>query len=151
MQNYALLKRCGKYRKPVLLKRGMSATIQEFLLAAEYILKEGNHDVILCERGIKTFETYTRNTLDISAVPIVKMESHLPVIVDPSHSAGMKELIPALSRASVAVGADGIIVEVHHQPEKALCDGHQALREQDLETVLREVQRVAGVMDRTVQ
>jgi len=151
MQNFSLLKRCGKYRKAVCLKRGMSATIQETLLAAEYILKEGNHDVMLCERGIKTFETYTRNTLDISAVPALKLESHLPVIVDPSHSAGMKELIPALSRASVAVGADGIIVEVHHQPEKALCDGHQALRPQDLEVVLREVKRVAAAMDRVVQ
>jgi 3-deoxy-7-phosphoheptulonate synthase len=151
MQNFSLLKKCGKVKKPVLLKRGMSSTIQEFLLAAEYILKEGNRDVILCERGIKTFETYTRNTLDISAVPVVKLESHLPVIVDPSHAAGIRELIPALSRAAVAAGADGIIVEVHHQPEKALCDGQQALREQDLVTVLAEVKRVAQVMDRTVQ
>jgi 3-deoxy-7-phosphoheptulonate synthase len=151
MQNFSLLKKCGKYRKPVCLKRGMSATIQETLLAAEYILKEGNHDVMLCERGIKTFETYTRNTLDISAVPALKLESHLPVLVDPSHSAGMRELIPALSRASVAAGADGILVEVHHQPERALCDGQQALREEDLKTVMAEVKRVAGVMNRTVQ
>lgn len=151
MQNFALLKKCGKYRKPVMLKRGMSATIQETLLAAEYILKEGNHDVMFCERGIKTFETYTRNTLDISAVPALKLESHLPVIVDPSHSAGMKDLIPALARAGVAVGADGVIMETHHQPEKALCDGHQALRPADFEVVLREIKRVAAAMDRVVQ
>ncbi|MBI4862204.1 MAG: 3-deoxy-7-phosphoheptulonate synthase [Candidatus Riflebacteria bacterium] len=151
MQNFELLKKCGRLRRPVLLKRGMSSTIQELFLAAEYILMEGNHDVILCERGIKTFETFTRNTLDISAVPIAKLESHLPIIVDPSHAAGFRAIIPALARTAVAAGADGIIVEVHYDPEKALCDGQQALRESDFDRLMDEVRRVAAVMGRTVQ
>ena len=150
MQNFALLKRCGQTRKPILLKRAMSSTVQELLLAAEYLLDMGNERVILCERGIKTFETATRSTLDISAVPIVKIESHLPIIVDPSHAAGMREIIPALSCAAVAAGADGIIVEVHHQPEKALCDGQQALRESDMLRVLGGVRKVAEAMGRRV-
>lgn len=149
-QNYALLKKVGQTRCPVLLKRGMSTTLNEFLLAAEYILKEGNHDVVLCERGIKTFESYTRNTLDISAVPVCKLESHLPIIVDPSHAAGIRELIPALARAAVASGADGLILEVHHRPEEALCDGQQALREEDFVHVAAEVAKVACAMDRVV-
>jgi 3-deoxy-7-phosphoheptulonate synthase len=150
MQNFPLLKRCGQLAKPVLLKRGMSSTVSELLLAAEYLLSAGNHKVILCERGIKTFETATRSTLDISAIPIVKMESHLPIIVDPSHAAGMRDIIPALSRASVAAGADGIIVEVHHQPEKALCDGQQALRENDMVGVLDGVRKIAQAMGRSL-
>jgi 3-deoxy-7-phosphoheptulonate synthase len=127
MQNFQLLSEVGKAGKPVLLKRAPSATVEELLMAAEYIVKEGNRDVILCERGIRTFETATRNTLDISAVPVIKLASHLPVIVDPSHSAGRLDLVLPLSLAAVAAGADGIIVETHPNPETALCDGPQAL------------------------
>jgi 3-deoxy-7-phosphoheptulonate synthase len=127
MQNFLLLAEVGKLDKPVLLKRGPSATIEELLMAAEYIVKEGNRDVILCERGIRTFETATRNTLDISAVPVVKLASHLPIIVDPSHATGRRDLILPLSLAAVAVGADGVIVETHPNPEQALCDGPQSL------------------------
>src|SRR5918994_6371832 len=128
MQNFLLLAECGKTDKPVLLKRGSSASLEELLMAAEYILKEGNPRVILCERGIKTFERSTRFTLDISAVPVLQEETHLPVIVDPSHPAGRRELVPALSRAAVAAGADGIIVEAHPAPEEALCDAPQLIR-----------------------
>lgn len=127
MQNFDLLKELGKCSKPILLKRGLSATIEEWLMSAEYILAGGNPNVILCERGIRTFETYTRNTLDLSAIPAVKRLSHLPVIVDPSHSAGMSWMVEPLSLAAMAVGADGLIVEVHNCPEKALCDGAQSL------------------------
>jgi 3-deoxy-7-phosphoheptulonate synthase len=127
MQNFLLLAELGKLRKPVLLKRGLSATVEELLMAAEYIAKEGNLEVILCERGIRTFETATRNTLDISAVPIVKAASHLPIVVDPSHSAGRLDLVLPLSLAGVAAGADGVIVETHPSPEHALCDGPQSL------------------------
>jgi 3-deoxy-7-phosphoheptulonate synthase len=127
MQNFLLLAEVGKAGKPVLLKRGPSATIEELLMAAEYVIKEGNREVILCERGIRTFETATRNTLDVSAVPVIKQVSHLPVIVDPSHSAGLRDLVLPLSLAGVAAGADGVIVEVHPNPEHALCDGPQSL------------------------
>jgi 3-deoxy-7-phosphoheptulonate synthase len=127
MQNFSLLKYVGKTRKPVLLKRGMSATLDEFLLAAEYIMAEGNYDVILCERGIRTFDTHARNTLDVSVVPAVKRLSHLPIIIDPSHSSGHNYMVNPLARAGVAVGADGLIIEVHPCPEEALCDGAQAL------------------------
>lgn len=127
MQNFSLLKEVGKTRKPVLLKRGMNSTIEEWLNCAEYILNEGNPDVILCERGIRTFEKYTRNTLDLSAVPVIKELSHLPVIVDPSHATGKASLIPSLSLAAAAAGADGIIVEVQINPEEALCDREQTL------------------------
>lgn len=127
MQNFSLLKYVGKTRKPVLLKRGMSATLDEFLLAAEYIMAEGNYDVILCERGIRTFDTHARNTLDVSVVPAVKRVSHLPIIIDPSHSSGHNYMVNPLARAGVAVGADGLIIEVHPCPEEALCDGAQAL------------------------
>jgi 3-deoxy-7-phosphoheptulonate synthase len=127
MQNFLLLADLGKLNKPVLLKRGPSATIEELLMAAEYIVKEGNRDVILCERGIRTFETATRNTLDISAVPIIKLASHLPVVVDPSHATGRLDLVLPLSLAAVAAGADGVIVETHPNPEQALCDGPQSL------------------------
>lgn len=127
MQNFDLLKELGKCSKPVLLKRGLSSTIEEWLMSAEYILAGGNPNVILCERGIRTFETYTRNTLDLSAIPAVKRLSHLPVIVDPSHSAGMSWMVEPLSLAAMAVGADGLIIEVHNCPEKALCDGAQSL------------------------
>ena len=127
MQNFDLLKELGKIDKPILLKRGLSATIEEWLMSAEYIMAGGNHNVILCERGIRTFETYTRNTLDLSAIPAVKKLSHLPVVVDPSHSAGMSWMVEPLSLAAMAVGADGIIVEVHNDPKNALCDGAQSL------------------------
>ncbi len=127
MQNFSLLKYVGKTRKPVLLKRGMSATLDEFLLAAEYIMSEGNYEVILCERGIRTFDTHARNTLDLSVVPAVKRISHLPIIVDPSHGTGRNYMVNPLARAGVAVGADGLIIEVHPCPEEALCDGAQAL------------------------
>ena len=123
MQNYPLLKEVGMLRKPVLLKRGMMASIEEFLLAAEYILNQGNEQVILCERGIRTFETSTRNTLDLSAVPMLKHLSHLPVIVDPSHGTGHRWMVPAMAKAAIAAGADGLIMEVHYKPEEALCDG----------------------------
>ncbi len=127
MQNFDLLKELGKIEKPILLKRGLSATIEEWLMSAEYIMAGGNHNIILCERGIRTFETYTRNTLDLSAIPAVKKLSHLPVVVDPSHSAGMSWMVEPLSLAAMAVGADGIIVEVHNDPKNALCDGAQSL------------------------
>ena len=127
MQNYNLLRELGRIRKPVLLKRGISATIEELLLSAEYILSGGNYDVILCERGIRTYETYTRNTMDISAIPVVKKLSHLPMIGDPSHGIGRRDLVPAMARAAVAAGADGLIMEVHHDPDHALSDGAQSL------------------------
>jgi 3-deoxy-7-phosphoheptulonate synthase len=127
MQNYDLLKEVGRCKKPVLLKRGFSSTIEEFLMSAEYIVSEGNTNVILCERGIRTFETMTRNTLDLSAIPLLKQKSHLPVIVDPSHAAGIRSLVPALSKAAVAVGADGLMIETHNDPSSALCDGAQSL------------------------
>ncbi len=127
MQNFNLLSALGQIRKPILLKRGMSATIQEWLLASEYILSGGNYDVILCERGIRTFETYTRNTLDISAIPVIDKLSHLPIIADPSHAVGRRDKVMPLARAIIAAGADGLLIEVHHDPEKAVCDGPQSL------------------------
>jgi 3-deoxy-7-phosphoheptulonate synthase len=142
MQNFALLQAVGSAGKPVLLKRGMNATIEEWLMAAEYIAQRGNLDIVLCERGIRTFETATRNTLDISAVPVAQRLSHLPVIVDPSHSGGRRDLVLPLSRAAIAVGADGIIVDVHPQPDVALCDGDQALTHDDI----RELARVAATL-----
>jgi 3-deoxy-7-phosphoheptulonate synthase len=136
MQNFALLAELGRSRRPVLLKRGMSATIEELLLAAEYVLAGGNRQVILCERGIRTFEDSTRNTLDISAVPVLRHLTHLPVIVDPSHAAGRRFLVPPLARAAIAAGAHGVMVEIHPDPESALSDGPQALRLEDLEGLL---------------
>jgi 3-deoxy-7-phosphoheptulonate synthase len=145
MQNFPLLKKAGKVGLPILLKRGMAATIEELLLAAEYIMSEGNPNVILCERGIRTFETYTRNTLDISAVPAVRELSHLPVIVDPSHAAGRWELVGPLALAAVAAGADGLIIEVHHDPQSALSDGAQSLRPERLAEVLEKARRIFSV------
>ena len=145
MQNFALLQAAGDAGKPVLLKRGMSATIEEWLMAAEYIAQRGNLDIVLCERGIRTFEKATRNTLDISAVPVAQNLTHLPVIVDPSHSGGKRDLVLPLSRAAIAIGADGIIVDVHPSPETALCDGPQALVEEDL-SVLRDVARTLATL-----
>ena len=146
MQNFALLKELGKINKPILLKRGLSATIEEWLMSAEYILAGGNENVILCERGIRTFEKYTRNTLDLSAVLAVKELSHLPVIVDPSHSAGKWQMVEALSKAALAVGADGIIVEVHNNPEKALCDGKQSLKPKRFLNMMDDIRKLADVL-----
>jgi 3-deoxy-7-phosphoheptulonate synthase len=145
MQNYTLLSEVGRTGVPVLLKRGLSATLEELLLAAEYVLKEGNEQVMLCERGIRTFETAYRYTLDLMAVPVLKQLSHLPVIVDPSHAAGKRDLVPALSYAAAAAGADGIIVEVHPNPEEAICDGPQALRAEDFAEYAQLVERAAAV------
>jgi 3-deoxy-7-phosphoheptulonate synthase len=146
MQNYSLLAELGRAGRPVLLKRGLAATLEELLMAAEYILKEGNESVILCERGIRTFETATRFTLDIMAVPVLKQMSHLPVVVDPSHAAGRRDLVLPLSLAAAAAGADGIIVEVHHNPEAAICDGPQAVPADDFADYAEQVQRVAAVV-----
>jgi 3-deoxy-7-phosphoheptulonate synthase len=145
MQNYDLLRRVGRARKPVLLKRGMTATLEEFLLAAEYILYEGNPDVILCERGIRTFSDHSRFTLDLAIVPAIQQISHLPVIVDPSHAAGSVEKVIPLARAGVGAGADGLIVEVHHRPEQAFSDGHQALTPGLLEVMCQQVQQIFAV------
>lgn len=150
MQNYSLLKEIGMTRKPVLLKRGMMATIDEFLLAAEYILSQGNDQVVLCERGIRTFETSTRNTLDLSAVPMLKQRSQLPVIIDPSHGCGLRWMVPALSKAAVAVGADGLIIEVHQKPEAALSDGKQSLNPEEFSSLMIELRRVAEAVDRKI-
>lgn len=150
MQNFDLLKEVGKTKKPVMLKRGLSATIKEFLLAAEYILLQGNQDVILCERGIRTFEDETRNTLCIATVPIVKELSHLPIIVDPSHGTGKINLIAPMSRAAIAAGADGIMVEVHPNPDTALCDADQALTEEKFKHLMDEIRPIVKVVGRTM-
>src|ERR1700738_1193666 len=148
MQNFSLLKRAGRAKKPVLLKRGMSATLDEFLMAAEYVLSEGNYNVILCERGVRTFSDFSRNTLDLAVIPAVKKRSHLPILVDPSHGTGKRHKVLPLSRAAVAVGADGLLVEVHHQPEKALSDGMQSLTPPEFAALLGEVQQIATVLHR---
>ena len=148
MQNFNLLKAVGQTRKPVLLKRGMSSTIKEFLMSAEYILSEGNFNVILCERGIRTFEDYTRFTLDVNAVPAIKALSHLPIVVDPSHATGKWGLVPAAAKAAIAAGCDGLIVEVHPNPETALSDGAQSLLREKFDSLMREVKRVAAAVDR---
>lgn len=148
MQNFMLLSEVGLQKKPVMLKRGMSATIEELLMAAEYIVRGGNSNVFLCERGIKTFESATRNTLDLSAVPLIKSLSHLPVIVDPSHATGIRELVAPLTRGALAVGADGVMVEIHPNPSKALCDGPQALRFDDFRKMMEELRPLAKAMDK---
>jgi 3-deoxy-7-phosphoheptulonate synthase len=150
MQNYALLQTVGRAHKPVLLKRGMMSTIEELLMSAEYILSQGNERVMLCERGIRTFETYTRNTLDINAIPLLKQLTHLPVIVDPSHGTGKWELVAAVSRAAIAAGADGLLVEVHEHPEQALSDGAQSLKPDRFVELMAELRRVAAAVDRTL-
>ena len=150
MQNFSLLKRAGKAKKPVLLKRGMSATLDEFLMAAEYILSEGNYEVILCERGVRTFSDFSRNTLDLSVVPAVKKRSHLPIVVDPSHGTGKRHKVLPLSRAAIAAGADGLLVEVHHQPEKALSDGMQSILPEEFARLAEEVGQIAAVLQRKV-
>jgi 3-deoxy-7-phosphoheptulonate synthase len=149
MQNFSLLKRVGRSRKPVLLKRGMSATLEEFLMAAEYVLSEGNYNVILCERGVRTFADHTRNTLDLSVIPAVQRLSHLPIIVDPSHGTGRRDKVLPLARAAVAVGADGLIVEVHPEPDRALSDGYQSLFPEEFAELMAEVTAIAGVLGRT--
>jgi 3-deoxy-7-phosphoheptulonate synthase len=150
MQNYSLLERLGAVKKPVMLKRGLSGTIREWLMAAEYIVANGNPNVMLCERGIRTFETATRNTLDINAIPVVKSLSHLPVIVDPSHGIGIRKHVAAIARAGVAAGADGIMVEVHPKPEKALSDGHQSLSIPEFDELMRQVRVIALAIERPV-
>ena len=151
MQNFSLLRRAGRLRKPVLLKRGMSATLEEFLMAAEYILSEGNYEVILCERGVRTFADHTRNTLDLSIVPAVQKLSHLPIVVDPSHGTGKRDKVLPLSRAAVACGADGLLVEVHHDPDRALSDGAQSVTPDQFDTLMREIREIAAVVHRRVQ
>jgi len=150
MQNFPLLKEAGLCGKPVLLKRGMMATLKEFLNAAEYILAQGNTQVVLCERGIRTFETSTRNTLDLSAVPMLKSLTHLPVIVDPSHGTGVRWMVPAMAKAAVAVGADGLIMEVHNYPENALCDGYQSLSLDEFAGLVTDLKRIAVAVDREI-
>jgi len=150
MQNFDLLKELGKIRKPILLKRGLSNTLEEWLMSAEYIMAGGNEQVILCERGIRTFETFTRNTCDISAVPAIKRLSHLPILVDPSHSAGMRFMVESLSLAAIAAGADGIIVEVHNNPTKALCDGQQSIWPDQFDEIVNKIKAIAPIVGREV-
>ena len=150
MQNFSLLKKAGRAHKPVLLKRGMSATLEEFLMAAEYVMSEGNYNVILCERGVRTFADHTRNTLDLSVVPAVHRLSHLPILVDPSHGTGVRSKVTPLSRAAVAVGADGLIVEVHNEPDRALSDGKQSLYLEQFDELLSQVRQIAPVLQRSV-
>ncbi len=150
MQNFSLLRRAGKASRPVLLKRGISATLDELLMAAEYILSEGNYNVVLCERGVRTFADHTRNTLDLSVVPAVQRSSHLPIIVDPSHGTGKREKVVPLSRAAIAVGADGLILEVHHKPDEALSDGYQSILPFQLEQLMGEIRQIAEVLGRRV-
>ncbi len=150
MQNFDLLKELGKTNKPILLKRGLSATIEEWLMSAEYIMSGGNENVILCERGIRTFETYTRNTLDLSAIPAVKKLSHLPVIVDPSHSAGKYWMVEPLAKAAIAVGADGLIIEVHNDPANALCDGPQSIKPKKFAKLMEDLKAIAGAVGREI-
>src|SRR5271168_3811382 len=150
MQNYSLLRAAGRKRKPVLVKRGMSATLEEFLMAAEYVMSEGNYQVILCERGVRTFADHTRNTLDLSIVPAVQRLSHLPIIVDPSHGTGKRNMVLPLARAAAAVGADGLMVEVHHQPDKALSDGAQSVYPDQFVQLMDEVSQIAGAVHRSL-
>jgi 3-deoxy-7-phosphoheptulonate synthase len=148
MQNFTLIEEIGKTQKPILLKRGMSATVEELLLSAEYIVSQNNYNVILCERGIRTFETATRNTLDLNAIPVIKKHSHLPIIVDPSHGVGIWDKIPAMAMASVASGADGLIIEVHPNPEKAFSDGFQSLNPATFNSLLAKLQELAPIVNK---
>ncbi len=150
MQNFSLLRRAGRSQRPVLLKRGISATLDELLMAAEYILAEGNYNVVLCERGIRTFADHTRNTLDLSVIPAVQRLSHLPIIVDPSHGTGRREKVLPLSRAAIAVGADGLMIEVHHKPEEALSDGNQSIQPPELVQLMTQIRQIAEVLGRSV-
>jgi 3-deoxy-7-phosphoheptulonate synthase len=148
MQNFSLLKRAGRLRKPVLLKRGLAATLEEFLMSAEYVMSEGNYEVILCERGVRTFTDHARNTLDLSIIPAVRRLSHLPILVDPSHATGKRDSILPMARAAVASGADGILVEVHNHPEKALSDGPQSLYPEQFARMMDELEQIAPVVGR---
>jgi 3-deoxy-7-phosphoheptulonate synthase len=150
MQNFSLLKRAGRTRKPVMVKRGMSATLDELLMAAEYVMSEGNYQVILCERGVRTFADHTRNTLDLSIVPAVQRASHLPIIVDPSHGTGKRNMVLPLARAAAAVGASGLIIEVHHQPDKALSDGAQSLYPDQFADLMKEIAPIAEAVHRSL-
>ncbi|MFA4924918.1 MAG: N-acetylneuraminate synthase family protein, partial [Ignavibacteriaceae bacterium] len=150
MQNFSLLKELGKTNIPVMLKRGLSATIEEWLMSAEYILSNGNRQVMLCERGIRTFETATRNTFDLSAIPVVQKKSHLPVAADPSHATGLRDKVLPMARAAVAAGADALMVEVHHQPEKALSDGPQALLPEQFMELMKQIRLIAEVIGRKI-
>ncbi len=150
MQNFSLLKRVGRLKKPVLLKRGMAATLEEFLMAAEYVMSEGNYNVILCERGVRTFADHTRNTLDLSVVPAVERLSHLPIVVDPSHGTGRRNKVTPMARAAVAVGADGLLIEVHPHPDRALSDGMQSLYPDQFDALMSEVRQIAAVVHRSV-
>jgi 3-deoxy-7-phosphoheptulonate synthase len=150
MQNFSLLKRAGRSRRPVLLKRGMSATVEELLMAAEYVMSEGNYNVVLCERGVRTFADHTRNTLDLSVVPAVQRLSHLPILVDPSHGTGKRNKVLPMARAAVAVGSDGLIIEVHHDPDHALSDGPQSILPEQFQRLMSEVKQIAAVLDRGV-
>ncbi len=151
MQNFSLLKELGKTNKPILLKRGLANTIEEWLMSAEYIMAGGNPNIILCERGIRTFETSTRNTLDISSIPVIKKLSHLPIVIDPSHASGRWEYIESLSKAAIAAGADGLIIEVHPEPEKALSDGQQSLKPERFEELVKNCRKIALAIDRTLE
>ena len=148
MQNFELLKELGKTQVPILLKRGLSATIEEWIMSAEYIMAGGNENVILCERGIRTYETYTRNTLDLSAIPAAKKLSHLPVIVDPSHAAGMWWMVEPLAKAAISVGADGLMIEVHNDPENAWCDGAQSLKPERFASLMKDLKEIAKIVGR---
>ncbi len=150
MQNFSLLKRAGRAKKPVLLKRGLAATLEEFLMSAEYILSEGNYDVILCERGVRTFSDFSRNTLDLAVVPAVKQISHLPILVDPSHGTGRRDKVVPMSRGAAAVGADGLIVEVHHDPDRALSDGPQSITPDAFAALVRELRQITSVLGRSL-
>ncbi len=150
MQNFRLLAEVGAQDKPVMLKRGLSATIKEFLLSAEYIMAAGNANVILCERGIRTFETATRNTLDLSAIPVLRKRTHLPIIIDPSHAVGQTDLVPPMAKAAIAAGADGLMIEVHSNPEEAFCDGEQAMLPKDFNQLMDELRKIAAAVGRTL-
>ena len=150
MQNFPLLKEAGLSSKPIMLKRGMMATIDEYLHAAEYLLSQGNTQVILCERGIRTFESSTRYTLDLNAIPVLKQRTHLPVIVDPSHGTGVRSLVATMAKASIAAGADGLLMEVHYRPEEALCDGSQSLYPEEFSMMMKDLRRIAEAVDRSI-
>lgn len=150
MQNFPLLKEAGRTSKPILLKRGMMATIDEYLHAAEYLLSQGNTQVVLCERGIRTFESATRYTLDLNAIPVLKQRTHLPVIVDPSHGTGIRSLVPTMAKASIAAGADGLLMEVHYRPEEALCDGSQSLYPEEFGMMMKDLRKVAEAVGRSI-
>ena len=150
MQNFNLLKELGKIHKPIILKRGLSATYEEWLMSAEYVMSGGNNQVILCERGIRTFEKYTRNTLDISAIPVIKKLSHLPIIVDPSHATGLRDKVLPMSRAAVAAGCDGLIIEVHHAPDTAICDGAQSINPYEYDLLYKQIKQIAPIIGKEI-